>query len=291
MFGARKKVPKMTAKRFESLTVLSRILVDKKGFTDLCRTDAGEKEICISILDRRMQEGLLLELDRSIPVLFEAGCLKLLLPWQEGRSLKEWIFYENPSFVQRRRACMSLLEQLLTQPIPAGLLLMCARVDNLRFDREAVRLQLFPELNRWNQETEEADAIPKIAEMMVQILTDGLSCRVDQEYPDELKLLLIRSSSGAYRTLEMLQADLNRLPDELASRVRRLIAFRNRIYTLANRCRPAAVRIVAVVLVLAALVSAGGALLRWLNAAEEEKWPGIPQIGFESMTGKEAEAP
>ena len=161
--------------------------------------------------------------------------------------------------------------------------------DNLRFGSDGLRLQLFPYLDIWKQELGQEEAIRRTAELMAQVLSTDLELRIDQEYPDELKILLIRSRSGEYRSWEMLQSDLYRIPEQPASRTRKLTCMKNRIRKTVRRFAPAAAKAAVTVLALAALVSAAFALVRQYEAkaAETEKWPGITQIGQEVIAGEE----
>ena len=280
----------MTVQSFEKLTVLGRFLESDAGCTELCRDEAGAKKVRIRICSRQLQECLLLQTDGSIPVQCSNNCLELLTPWQEGRSLKEWLLFEKPSFARRKLACVQLLEQVLTQPIPSDLLALSARTQNLRFGPNGLRLQLFPDLTRWNREMGKPEAIRRVAELMAAVLSDDLRGRMDQECPDELNLMLSRSRCGEYRTWEMLQADLYRIPDHLVSRARKLLNLKNRTRKLIQRCQPALTRIAVAVLALAAAVSALGTLHRQ-QEPDHEQWIGLTRIGLEVLSGEEDETP
>lgn len=275
----------MTAQRFENLTVLSRVLECKLGCTELCRTPSGETQFLVRISDPGLQKTLLKQTDGGIPVQMNRDGLQFLLPRQEGQPLAAWLYTEKPDLRKRKWMCLSLLEQMLTQPVPPDLLAMSARAENLRFGAETLRLQLLPMLDGWERELGQAQAVRRVAGLMAQVLSDGLQGRVDEEYPDELNLLLRRSRDGEYRCWGELQSDLGRIPDELVSKVRKVRSFRFRMKKAVSRWIPTVSRIAVALLVAAAVVSAAFALRRMPEekAEAEETWPGISQIGQETI--------
>ena len=273
----------MTAQRFENLKVLSRVLECRLGCTELCRTETGETLFRVRILDPGLQEVLLTQMDGSLPLQMSRKGLQVLLPRQEGQTLAEWLHFEKPDLRERRRMCQSLLEQLLTQPIPTELLALSARAENLRFGPDGLRLQLLPKLNGWKQELGQEEAVRRVAELMAQVLSEELRGRVDQEFPEELNLLIWRSQDGEYRSWEALQSDLARVPGELASKTRKVRSFRLRVKKVVSRWTPTVAWIAVALLVGAAIVSAGFGLRRMLaeKAEAEPTWPGVSQIGQE----------
>lgn len=277
----------MKAERFEKLIIRSRILEGEKGYTELCQRETGEKEIRVSILDPSLQECLLLQSDGTLPLRMRGDCLEILFPWQEGQSLKEWIFYGKPDFAQRKKACLSLLEQMVTQPVPVDLLALSARKENLRFGPEGLRLQIFPELGNWTQELGTAQAVRSVAELVTLILSDTMENRIDQEPSDELKLLIQRSGAGAYQSWELLQADLYRIPDQPALRMRKLLSIKKSIQGMVQKWKKKILPFAVIVLVLTALVSAASAFVQWREKVQAERWPGIIRIGRETIAGEE----
>lgn len=275
----------MSGERFDRHTVVSRVLEGKAGYTELWRTETGGQEICVFVTDPELQKCLLMQMDGDLPLRLEAGRLSVLLPWQPGRNLREWLYEEQPDLDRRRQACASLLEQMLTQPIPAELLALSARPENLRFGPKELRLQLFPDLSDWKEPLGTAQAVDRVAALMAQILTDDLRGRIDQKVPEELELLVARSGCHGYESWEELHRDLCRIPRELSSVTRRLSVFRTRLQKKLRRWMPAAVRIAVAGLVLAAAVSAAAELRDRMTDAEQP--PGVTQISREETQGEE----
>lgn len=281
----------------DTLVVLNHEAQGSAGCTEICRAEDGQKWVRISIAKTELQKRILLQLDPSIPaclseeqfdlrkrvrlqskedvpVYFPETHLNLLFPFQKGQDLDDWLFYEHPTVEKRKEMCMSLLEQLLTQPIPEEIIALSARTENLCFqNNDKLVLQLLPDLKSWEHELSSSDVVNRIAKQMAEVLTRDLDMRIDQVYPVELRLFLMRSQSEGYNNWGQLQEDLFRIPDTLDSKVQKLHSFKNRAQEKIKLWAPIGLRIVTFILAVLAIVSVSFKAFEWYtnrNTPEQE---------------------
>lgn len=260
----------------------------RNGRAELCREPDGTRWVKLRIQSPACQRECLDALDRSVPARLENGVLELLLPWHEGVPPRQWLYERTPTLGQRRDACLSLLEQQveLRGRLPPCLTALSARADNLIVQGETIALQYLPELRRWEPGMGEAEAVCAVAAVICGLLLPEQGKWFRQRLPEELQLLYLRQKEGDYTSWGSLQRDVAAIPDDLppiqpawrpyAGRVRRWLA-RYGTYIL---------RVLAAVLLAAALLSLWWAYRGWKDGSEPV-WQGMPQVGDQDLRSGE----
>lgn len=271
---------------FESLQTLRLERESKNGCTALCRAPDGTCWTELRLTAPACQRECLAVLAEDVPVRLEDGVLELLLPWQEGLSLRQWLHEENPTLGQRRDACLALVEQQLELRgrLPFCLTVLAAAPENLVHNGTGLRLQYVPRLGDWEPGMTEAQAVCALADVSYEVLAAGADR--EGQAPAEVRLLRLRRSQGGYTGWDQLQRDLAAVPDApprlgaaLRSRARRL---RDRLH----RMGPLLLRALAAVLAAAALLCLTTAYRRRADG-EPSDWPGMPLVGDQDLRGGE----
>lgn len=271
---------------FDELTVLYRAHESRTGCAELCQDTTGTKRIRVRICSPPLQKELLTQLAPSIPVRLSSGILDLLLPWQEGQTLAEWLYAVQPGLGQRRDACLSLLAELIAFPVAPCLTALSAETENLCFAAQHCHLRRLPRLSHWHLGIQEPAMVRAAALLVRQILTEGQSKSSRHRFPMELQLILQRCDLGDYTRWESLQQDLAALPDALYPASRLLQRLRTRLQRTVMRHIPAAIRVIVALLAAAALVSLASALRTWHNE-QKNTWPGMTQVGDQVLHQQE----
>lgn len=275
----------MTKKTFKDLTLLCRTGACANGCAEVCRDPSGVRLIRLRIARTSLQRSLLRDRPADLPVRMQGCTLELLLPLAQGQTLREWLYFRHPDLGQRREVCLRLLAELLTHPVPAALLALSARTENLRLEEQAARLAWFPCLEGWKPGRDQGAAVQAVSRLAAEILTRGLAEGQRYRFPPELRLVLLRADAGAYDNWQALQQDLAALPDALEPRCRWLRTRAGPVRAWWQRFRAPVLRVVVGLLAAVALLS----LAQTLQARQrrrQDSWPGMAQVGNQVL-GKE----
>lgn len=275
----------MTPTPFEGLTLLRRTGACVNGCTEVCRDPAGAEVIRLRITRTSLQRSLLRDLPADLPVRMQGTALELLLPPVQGQTLGEWLYFRRPDLGQRRDVCLALLGEILAHPVPAALLALSARGENLRLGEQTARLAWFPRLEAWKPGGEQRAAVAAVSRLAAEILTRDTGEGQRYRFPPELRLVLLRAQAGDYGDWQALQQDLAALPDALEPPgwwLRRLGAPLRAWW---QRFRGPVLRVLVGLLAAAALLS----LVQTLQARQrrrQDSWPGMAQVS-DQMLGEE----
>lgn len=272
----------MERTRFDGLRVIRREWEGRDGRAEVCRGPEGERCIRLCLTSPACQRELLGALDAGASVRLEGDTLELLLPWREGVSLERWLRERQPDLAQRREACLSLLEQQLTSPLPSCLTIPSARRENLRFSDTGAALQALPDLRRWERDRPPDRAVDALAQLLREIMTGEMGRAQRRRFPRELQLLCRRTQCGGYRELGQLQRDVAAIPDALSPRALPLRAWAERGRRWLRGHGRAAARVLTGLLAAAAVLSLAGAVRDW-KAARRDSWPGIVLVGEQEL--------
>lgn len=274
--------------RFERLHTVRLEHELQNGHAEICREPDGTRWIKLCVRSPACQREILSALDGTVPVRLENGALELLLPWQEGASLRQWRYERTPALGQRRDACLSLLEQQveLRGKLPPCLTALAARAENLAITDTAVFLQYLPDLSRWEPGMGEAQAVCAVAEVICEILGPEPGGWPRRQCPEELRLLYRRQKERDYTSWGQLQRDVAAIPDELPPAGAVFHSFVRRIRDWLSRHGTHLLRIVAAILLAAALLSLLSAYRRRENG-ERTIWPGMPRVGDQDLRNGE----
>lgn len=270
--------------RFDRLHTVRLACESKNGCMEICREPDGTQWIRLCVKSPACQRGLLSELDETIPVRLENGALELLLPWHEGISLRQWVYEQKPTLGQRRDACLSLLEQHLKPQgkLPPCLTALAARVENLTVADTSVFFQCLPELRHWTPGMGEAQAVCAVAGVICEILAPEPSRWPFQRLPEEVQLLYRRQKERDYISWGQLQRDVAAIPDELPRFTSVWRSWMRRVRSLLDQYQAYILRILAAVLLAAALLSLLSAY-RQRQDGDKTVWPGMPQVGNQDL--------
>lgn len=274
--------------RFDQLHTVRLERESRNGCAELCREPDGTRWIKLRITSPAIQREILNTLDESIPVRIENGDLELLLPWQEGVSLRQWLFERTPTLGQRRDACLSLLEQQveLRGKLPPCFTALFANIENLALEGIIAHLQYLPELRNWEPDIGEPQAICAVAAVICELLTLNLEKWPFGQMPAELQLLYRRQRGHDYTDWGQLQRDVAAIPDELPRIKPVLRAYILRIQTWLSRYGIYILRILAAALLAAALLSLLSVSLQRRNQSGPV-WQGMPQVGDQDLRNEE----
>ncbi|MBD5147987.1 MAG: hypothetical protein HDT19_04270 [Oscillibacter sp.] len=271
---------------FDSLRTLRLERESGNGCVELCREPDGTRWTKLRITAPACQRECLAALGQSVPVRLENGVLELLLPWREGLSLRQWLYEQNPTLGQRRDACLSLLEQQLSLRgrLPPCLTALAAEPGNLVNDGTGLFLQYIPNFQSWEPDMTEAQAVRALADVIYQVLAAEWDGR--GRVPAEVRLLRLRRSGQSYTNWGQLQRDLAAVPDNppragsiLRARARRTLNGLRRVGSIL-------LRVLAVLLFAAALLSLAMAY-RQRSIERQSAWPGMPQVGDQDLRSGE----
>jgi len=279
----------MQRARFDGLRTVRVEHESRNGRAELCRGPDGARRIRLCIQAPACQREVLRALDESIPVRLEGDALELLLPWQEGMPLRQWLYEERPSLGRRRDACLALLGQLveLRGKLPPGLTALALRTENVTVEGDSAALRYLPALKGWEPDGDEGEAVRAAAGVIRGVLTAGLEKPPWGRLPEELRLLCRRQEEGDYGSWGQLQRDVAALPDELP-RIKPVWAARLRwLQSRLSRHEDRLLGLLAALLLAAALLSLGSAYLRWRGG--EAVWQGMVQVGGQDLRRGEAE--
>lgn len=268
----------MTPAEFEGLTLLNRRGICSRGWTEVCRNEAGTEKIRLCIRDRALQQRLLPELPREIPARMMDNTLELLLPLPQGQTLEEWIYFQKPRLGQRREVCLQVLGEAVARTLPETLVSMIADPDNLRVTPEKAGLACFPHLNCWTPEKGSGEAVQEMSRLMVRILTEGVQERDQYRFPAPLRLMILRAAEGEYTHWDTLQADLSALPDTLEPGGWHNFPAVLRLQELVEGYGGLAARCLVGLLAAAALLSLAQNIETRQNK-RAESWPGMARVG------------
>lgn len=274
----------MDRTRFDSLHTLCLERESQNGCAELCREPDGTRWTKLRLVSPACQREFLASLDQSDPVRLEHGVLELLLPWRDGLSLGQWLHEQNPTLGQRRDACLTLLEQQLEirGKLPPCLTALASRPENLTVSSGGIFLQYLPDLQNWEPGMTEAQAVRALAEVIHTVLVSGADWARRGGGPAEVRLLLLRD----YTNWGQLQRDLTAVPDEPRRAGSLLRARARRVRDGLRRFAPYILRVLAVLLLAAALLSLVMAYRQWSNK-QQEVWPGMPLVGNQDLRNEE----
>lgn len=260
----------------------------QNGHTEICQEPAGTYWIKICVKSPACQRELLNALDESIPVRLEHGALELLLPWHEGVSLRQWLYERTPTLGQRRDACLSLLEQQVDmhKKLPPCLTALAADPENLTVENTAMFLQHLPELRHWVPGMGEAEAVRAVASVVREVLTPELSRWSLRQLPEELRLFYRRQEEQDYANWGQLQRDVAAIPDDLPRIRPPWNSYMRRFQSRLLRYGTWLLRILAVLLLAAALVSLVSAYCQW-RSEDKTVWPDMSQVGDQDLRNGE----
>lgn len=271
---------------FDELTVLYRAHESRTGCSELCQDASGAKHIRVRIRNPMMQKEILSQLAKRIPARLSSGVLDLLLPWQDGQTLAEWLYASKPNLGQRRDACLSLLADLIAFPTVPSLIALSAAPENLCFTAQHCHLQRLPNLSVWHPGMQAESMIRSVASLMKEILTTGQSKNSQYRFPVEMQLVLLRCDLGNYTSWDSLQQDLVALPDELHPVGWFFQKIRAWLCRIAARYVPTATRVIVVLLAVAALLSLASAYRTW-QSEQKNTWPGMMEVGDQVLYQEE----
>lgn len=280
----------MTQTAFDGLTVLCRATESREGCAELCQDPTGLRLIRLRIQKPTLQKAILVQLSPNIPARMTGHTLELLLPWQDGETLAEWLYAAKPNLGQRRDVCLSLLAGLIGSPMPSDLITLSAQAENLCFSSQQCTLLLFPDLALWRSPLRKRHMVQAIAALVNEILTRGLSKWTRFRFPEELKLILLRCSQGDYTNWESLQQDLSALPEALNPIGQCFQPIRIKLQDAADRYGFLAARILVGGLAIAALLSLVSAVRVW-HHTQTSLWPGMTTVGDQVLHREEGGIP
>ncbi len=278
----------MQRARFDRLSIVRLERESRNGRAEVCREPDGTRWVKLCVKAPGCQRELLDALDKTIPVRLENGDLELLLPWHEGISLRQWLHERTPTLGQRRDACLSLLEQQveLRGKLPPCLTALAASVDNLAVADRAVSLQYLPEFRRWEPGMGETQAVRAVAGVICEILAPEPGRWSRGRLPEELQLLYRRQEGQGYASWGQLQRDVAAIPDELPRITAVWRSHVRRVRRWLSRYGEYILRILAAVLLAAALLSLLSAYRR-RRAEDKPVWQGMPQVGDQDLRNGE----
>lgn len=280
----------MTQADFDRLTVLCLAPESREGHTELCQDPTGLRWIRLYIQKPALQKTILIQLPQHVSARMTGRALELLLPWQDGETLTEWLYNANPDLGQRRDMCLSLLSGLIGSSMPPDLIALSAQEENLRFSTQLCTLQLIPNLTSWHFPLHQASMVQAVALLVKEILTRGLSRWDHFRFPDELRLISLRCEQGDYTCWETLQQDLTVLPEALNPIGQCFQPIRIRLQDAADRYGFLAARILVGGLAIAALLSLASAVRVW-HHTQTTLWPGMTTVGSQILHREEGNTP
>lgn len=281
----------MRTAAFDRLQTVRLARESQTGRGELCREPDGTYRVKLSVSSEACQREILDALDPRVPVRLENGSLKLLLPWYEGSSLRQWLYERTPSLGQRRDVCLSLLEQQVERKgkLPPCLTALSASTENLAIDGTSAHLQYLPELRDWEPGIGEREAVRAAAAVICEVLTPQLGRGLFRQLPEELRLLRRRQKEGDYTSWGQLQRDVAAIPDDLP-RIRPVLrSCLLRVHGRLSRYGGHMLRVLAAVLLMAALLSLVSAY-RQRGSQKDAVWPGMPQVGDQELRSEEGGA-
>lgn len=281
----------MRAAAFDRLQTVRLARESQTGRGELCREPDGTYRVKLSVKSADCQRELLEALDPRVPVRLEQGALELLLPWYEGISLRQWLYGRTPSLGQRRDVCLSLLEQQveMRRKLPPCLTALSANTENLVIDGTSAHLQYLPDLRDWEPGIGEREAVRAAAAVICEVLTPQSWRGLFRHLPEELRLLRRRQKEGDYASWGQLQRDVAAIPDDLP-RIRPVLrSCLPRVQSGLSRYGSHMLRILAAVLLIAALLSLVSAYRR-RGSGQDAVWPGMPQVGDQDFRSEEGGA-
>ena len=272
---------------FDRLHTVRLVHESRIGCTEVCRAPDGTRWVRLQVYSTDCQREILNGLDESIPVRLENNVLEMLLPFHEGISLREWIFEQKPALGQRRDVCLSLLEQQVEGKLPPCLTALSANAENLMVTGRSMSLQYLPELRQWEPDMEEAQAVCAVAAVICEVLSEKTAPWQDKRIPEELLLLNIRQKEQDYTSWGQLQRDVTAIPDTPPRRSSVLHRHIQRIRSWLRRYGKYILRLLAALLLTAALLSLISACRRYVREKNEIVWQGMPQVGDQDLRNGE----
>lgn len=271
--------------RFDQLYTVRAENESQNGRTEVCREPDGTRWIKLCIDAPGCQREILNALDERTPVRLERDVLEVLLPWHEGISLQEWLYQRTPTLGQLRDACLSLLTRQVDAPLPACLVVLSARPENLVVtDGASIELQCLPDLRAWKPGLGEAQAVCAVSAVINGVLTSerrnltGIS--------EELQLMRRRQEERDYTSWGQLQRDVAAVPDKLPHINRIWLSCTQRIQGWVSRYGNYILRALAALLLAAALLSLTLTYRQRRNEAGPA-WQGMPQVGDQNLRDEE----
>ncbi len=272
---------------FDRLHTVCLTYESRAGHTEICREPDGTRWIRLCIRSDACQRELLSGLDESVPVRLESGVLEVLLPCHEGISLRQWLYEQKPDLSRRRDACLSLLEQLVEGNVPPCLIALSANTENLTLTGRSMFLQYLPELRQWEPGIDEAQAVRAVAAVICEVLSEKAAPWQSKRIPEELSLLNLRRQEQDYTSWSQLQRDVAAVPDTLPGRSSVLRPYIRRVRGWLCRYGKYLLRVLAALLLTAALLSLISAYRRYAREKNEIVWQGMPQVGDQDLRNGE----
>lgn len=260
----------------------------QNGCAEICREPNGTHWVKLCVKSAGCQREVLNALDERIPVRLKNGALELLLPWYEGIPLRQWLYERTPTLGQRRDICLSLLGQLVEtrNKLPPCFTALSANTKNLAIDNTSARLQYLPELRKWEPDIGEPQAVCALAAVISEVLTSELETWPLRRLPEELQMLHRRQKERNYTSWGQLQRDVAAIPDDLPRRRPVLYSYILRAQNRLSRYGKYILRILAVVLFTAALLSLLSVSLQRENQSGPA-WQGMAQVGDQDLRNRE----
>lgn len=273
---------------FDSLYILRLEEESENGCVELCREPDGTRWTKLRLTAPGCQRECLAVLEPGVPVRLENGALELLLPWREGLPLRRWLCDQNPTLGQRRDACLVLLAQQLELRgrLPFCLTALSAAPENLVNNGAGLLLQYIPNLQRWEPGITEAQAVRALADVIYQVLAADEDWARRGRIPPEVRLLRLRQSAQGCTGWGQLQRDLAAIPDHPPQAGSTLRARARRAREVLRRIGPLLLRMLAALLLAAALLSLAMAYRR-RGGETQSAWPGMPQVGDQDLRSGE----
>lgn len=271
--------------RFDRLYTVRLESESQNGRTEVCREPDGTRWVKLCIRAPDCQREILNALDERVPVRLERGVLEVLIPWQEGISLQEWLYERTPTPGQRRDACLSLLARQMDAPLPDCLIALSARPENLVVTGNgSAALQCLPDLRAWEPGLGEAQAVCAVSAVINKVLTPepgkltGIS--------EELQLMRRRQMERDYTSWSQLQRDVSAVPDKPPHINRLWLSGMRRMQGRVFRWSKYILRLLAALLLAAALLSL---ILTYRQRRNETGpvWQGMPQVGGQDLRNEE----
>ena len=263
---------------WDDLHIICRMWNTPAGRAELCR-DGADNQWTRLVFHNPTWQRQALTCPGTLPMRTEGTGLAVLLPSCCGPSLEQWLERYSPTLEERREKAIALVEQVLEDGVPFWAVALSARPENLCITGTGAALHYLGN-PRLQADPSLAGAVCGVARLCRDLMTKDLPRTPRQHNPPELELLCRRAEEG-YQTWDQLYEDLKALPTELtpAQTPKQLL---NRLLSGLKRWAGPALRVAAVVLAIAAVLSLAIAWRAWIQA-RDRAWPGMTPLGTEQL--------
>lgn len=268
----------MSGVAWEDLHIVCRMWNTPAGRAELCR-DGADNQWTRLVFHNPIWQRQALTCPGTLPMRTEGTGLAVLLPSCRGLSLEQWLARYSPTLEERREKAIALVEQVLEDGVPFWAVALSARPENLCITGTGAALHYFGN-PRLQADPTLAGAVCGVARLCRELMTKDLSRTPGQRNPPELEVLC-RRAEGGYQTWEQLYEDLKALPTELAT-AQTPKQLLNRLSARLTRWAGPALRVTAVVLAVAAVLSLATAWRAWTQT-QDRAWPGMTPLGTEQL--------